>query len=83
MENNDFSRLKRKRLAIPPFILSELESTDLMSAYKSRPPYQQNDYIAWITRAKKEVTKQRRLATMLTELGRGDVYMNMAYKPKK
>jgi hypothetical protein len=53
-----------------------------MEAYRDRPPYQQNDYIGWITRAKREETRERRLAQMLDELERGDVYMKMPYRPK-
>jgi len=51
-----------------------------MERYYERPPYQQNDYIGWITRAKREETKQKRLNQMLDELEKGDVYMKMAWK---
>jgi len=54
-----------------------------MGAYRERPPYQQNDYLGWITRAKLEPTRQRRLAQMIDELARGDRYMKMAYRPKR
>ena len=53
-----------------------------MEAYRDRPPYQRNDYIGWITRAKRDETKQRRLAQMLAELESGNRYMNMSYRPK-
>lgn len=67
---------------MPDFVMSALEDHNLMSAYRSRPPYQQNDYIGWITRAKREETKMKRLDQMLDELRKGDVYMKMRYKPK-
>jgi len=51
-----------------------------MDAYNSRPPYQRNDYIGWIQRAKLEATRQKRLNLMLDELKRGDVYMKMKWK---
>jgi len=54
-----------------------------MDAYKARPPYQQNDYLGWISRARQDQTKARRLQQMLDELARGDQYMNMPYKAKK
>jgi uncharacterized protein YdeI (YjbR/CyaY-like superfamily) len=54
-----------------------------MEAYRLRPAYQQNDYLGWITRAKLEPTRKRRLAQMLGELSRGDRYMKMAYRPKR
>jgi hypothetical protein len=47
-----------------------------------RPPYQQNDYIGWITRAKREETRQKRLTQMLEELQSGAAYMGMAYNAK-
>jgi TfoX/Sxy family transcriptional regulator of competence genes len=57
-----------------------LKRRRLMSAYQSRPAYQQNDYLGWINRAKRPETKARRLGQMLDELERGDVYMGMAWR---
>lgn len=74
--------LKRGKHKMPAFIKSALEADNLMSTYKNRPPYQQNDYIGWITRAKREETKQKRLQQMLDELQKGDVYMNMRWGRK-
>jgi hypothetical protein len=54
-----------------------------MNAYRSRPPYQQNDYIGWILRAKLKATQERRIAQMLEELASGDRYMKMEYHPRK
>lgn len=81
--NNDFSTLKRPIYPMPDFVQKALEKRELMGAYKSRPPYQQNDYIGWINRAKKDSTKQKRMHQMLDELEKGDVYMKMKYNPKK
>ncbi len=67
---------------MPDFIRDALTARGLMDAYRSRPPYQQNDYIGWITRAKLEVTRQKRLDQMLDELERGGVYMKMKWRPK-
>jgi len=67
---------------MPTFIKSALEADDLMNAYKNRPPYQQNDYIGWITRAKREETQQKRLNQMLYELKKGNVYMKMRWGNK-
>jgi hypothetical protein len=44
-----------------------------------RPAYQQNDYIGWITRAKLEAIKQKRLNQMLEELKGGKYYMKMEW----
>lgn len=74
--------LKRPRYPMPAFVRKALNEYGLMAAYKSRPAYQQNDYIGWITRAKLEVTQNKRLDQMLDELFCGDRYMKMVYKPK-
>lgn len=66
---------------MPAFVRDALHERDLMDEYRSRPPYQQNDYIWWITEAKREETKMKRLEQMLDELERGDVYMKMTYRP--
>ena len=76
-------RLKRPRYPMPGFVRAALISRKLMEAYQARPPYQRNDYIGWITRAKLPATKDKRLAQMLDELEQGDVYMKMAYRPKR
>lgn len=82
MNNTDFSSLSRPIHPMPSFVKQALIGRGLLDAYRSRPPYQQNDYIGWINRAKRFETKQKRLAQMLDELDRGDVYMKMDYKPK-
>jgi uncharacterized protein YdeI (YjbR/CyaY-like superfamily) len=64
---------------MPDFFRDELEARDLVNAYLARPPYQQNDYIGWVTRAKLEATKQKRLNQILDELEHGGVYMKMKW----
>ncbi len=53
-----------------------------MEKYKVRPPYQQNDYIGWITRAKRPETREKRLKQMIDELYSGNAYMGMKYNGK-
>ena len=77
------SHLKRPRYPMPEFVRAALLERGLMDAYHGRPPYQQNDYIGWISRAKREATRQKRLSQMLEELAGGDFYMNMAYRPQR
>lgn len=72
----------RPRHKMPDFIRDALNERGLMDAYQSRPPYQRNDYIGWITRARLEATKQKRLKQMLEELEGGKLYMNMKWRPK-
>jgi uncharacterized protein YdeI (YjbR/CyaY-like superfamily) len=75
--------LTRTRLRMPEYIREALSARGLMDAYRARPDYQQNDYIGWITRAKREATKEKRLKQMLGELERGDKYMNMKWNPRR
>ena len=82
MNETDFSSLSRPIHPMPSFVKQALIERGLLDAYHSRPPYQQNDNIGWINRAKRDETKQKRLDQMLDELGRGDVYMKMDYKPR-
>ena len=70
---------RRPRYEMPDFFRDALNKRGLMDAYLARPLYQQNDYIGWITRAKLEATKQKRLNQMLDELERGGVYMKMEW----
>jgi uncharacterized protein YdeI (YjbR/CyaY-like superfamily) len=77
------SPLKRERHPMPDFVREALNEKGLMDAYRVRPDYQQNDYLGWITRAKREETQQRRLAQMLLELEKGDLYMKMDWKRRK
>lgn len=74
---------RRERHPMPDLVLEALSSARLLEAFENRPPYQQNDYIGWISTAKREETQKARLAQMLDELARGDMYMKMPYKAKR
>ena len=63
-------------------IREALKEHGLMAEYLDRPTYQQNDYVGWITRAKRPATQTKRVNQMLDELRCGDVYMNMAWRPR-
>ncbi|RPE13978.1 hypothetical protein EGT74_10835 [Chitinophaga lutea] len=76
----NFSGLKRQKYPMPEFIAEALTQHKLFERYENRPAYQQNDYIYWISSAKREETRQKRLAQMLEELKGGNKYMNMVYK---
>ena len=83
MNEPDFSKLSRPLHPMPDFVRGALVEKGLLDAYRTRPPYQQNDYIGWLNRAKRTETKRKRLEQMLDELARGDVYMKMTYKSGK
>lgn len=76
------SRLKRPRYPMPADVRRALDERGLLDAYRDRPPYQQNDYIGWITRARRPETRRRRLDQMLDELEAGDRYMKMPYRAR-
>ena len=75
----DFSKLKRPRYPMLDFVKQVLDERGLMEAYQMRPAYQQNDYVGWITRAKRHETKEKRLRQMLEELEAEGVYMKMKH----
>lgn len=74
--------LKRDLHPMPDYIQQALAEHDLMLRYLQRPPYQRNDYVGWITRGKREETRQKRLNIMLAELESGDGYMGLPYKAR-
>lgn len=78
----DASRLKRQIYPMPEDVEKALRERGLTERYEKRPPYQQNDYIGWITRAKRQGTREKRLNQMLDELESGNAYMGMKYNAK-
>ncbi len=64
---------------MPDDVRDALDREGLVAAYAARPDYQKNDYLGWISRAKREETRLKRLNQMLDELKRGGAYMNMAW----
>lgn len=77
---DDMSGLSRPIQPMSDEIRAALVDAGLMDEYLDRPAYQRNDYLSWITRAKRQDTRDRRLAQMLDELRRGAVYMKMDWR---
>ena len=75
------STLIRKENPMPGFVRDALDAYGLTAAYRERPAYQRNDYLGWINGAKRQETKQKRLAQMLQELETGGIYMKMSHPP--
>ena len=69
--------LKRPLHPMPEDVADRLSAAGLRAAYDARPPYQRNDYLSWIDRARRPETREKRIAQMLDELRAGDVYMKM------
>lgn len=72
---------KRPTHAMPDDVKSAIKSAGVQSDYDARPPYQRNDYVGWITRAKEDATRHKRIAQMTRELKSGGVYMGMKHAP--
>lgn len=76
------SKLKRPIYPMPEDVEMALREEGLLERYQKRPPYQQNDYIGWIDRAKRPETRQKRIDQMLSGLHSGKFYMGMKYNAK-
>ena len=74
---------RRERYPMPDDVWQAIRIRGLEEAYRTRPPYQQNDYVGWITSAAKPETRQKRLDQMLDELAGGELYMNMQWRPRQ
>ena len=79
MNKSDGKTLQRQIQPMADFVKKALDDRGLMAAYNARPPYQRNDYLGWINRAKRDATRQKRLTQMLDELETGGVYMKMKW----
>ena len=76
------SGFRRPLNPMSDFVAEALDHHGLRAAFDKRPPYQRNDYLGWIGRAKRPETRAKRLAQMLDELSAGDRYMKMPYKAR-
>ena len=65
---------------MPADIAELLAKRRLKRAYAERPPYQRNDYLGWIARARRPETRQQRIKQMLEELAGGELYMKMSWR---
>ena len=68
---------------MPDDVLERLEREALLDAYRARPFYQRNDYLAWIGRARRVETREKRIRQMLDELDVGGIYMGMDHPPSR
>ena len=82
MPDDNPSPQKRALVPMPADVRALLVARGLHESYVARPPYQRNDYLAWIGRAVRPETRQKRLDQMLAELEAGHGYMNMEWRPR-
>jgi uncharacterized protein YdeI (YjbR/CyaY-like superfamily) len=71
--------LTRKINRLPVTLKRRMEAEGVLELYNQRPPYQRNDYLGWIARAKQEATQEKRTEQMIAELKKGNVYMKMKW----
>jgi uncharacterized protein YdeI (YjbR/CyaY-like superfamily) len=75
--------LRRKLYEMPADVKRALEENAVRADYDHRPPYQRNDYVAWIDRAVRPDIRAKRLTQMIDELKKGGVYMRMDHPASK
>jgi uncharacterized protein YdeI (YjbR/CyaY-like superfamily) len=56
---------------LPDFIKKAILEKKIHETWESLTPIQRNEYICWVTMAKKEETKQKRLGIMVENLSDG------------
>ena len=66
---------------MPGFVKSALAKHKLLDAFRARPEYQRNDYLVWLEQAKLPPQREQRLAQLVDELAKGDVYMGQPWSP--
>jgi uncharacterized protein YdeI (YjbR/CyaY-like superfamily) len=66
------AKTKRKPLEVPDYFLAALQKNKkALAAFESFSPSHQREYVEWITEAKQEATREKRLATALEWLAQG------------
>lgn len=66
---------------MPGFVKAALAARKLTDAFQARPEYQQHGYMTWINTAKLKDTQRKRMAQMLDELEKGNVYQGEPWTP--
>jgi uncharacterized protein YdeI (YjbR/CyaY-like superfamily) len=62
----------KKPMEVPPYLMAALKKNKkALSTYESFPPSHKRDYLEWITEAKGEETRERRLATAIEWMAEG------------
>jgi uncharacterized protein YdeI (YjbR/CyaY-like superfamily) len=83
LQETQVQSLKRAINPMPDDVRGAREAEGLEARYGARPPYQQNDYLGWIGRARRDETRRKRIETMLRELREASRYIGMSYTPRR
>lgn len=62
----------KQDIVLPDDMKAELKKRNLENEYQGRPYYQRKGYIQWISSAKKDDTRRKRIQRMISELNRGE-----------
>ena len=74
---------KKKPVVVPDYFRSALEANKkALTTFDAFSPSHQREYVEWVTEAKQEATRERRLATTLEWLAEGKS-RNWKYERKK
>jgi uncharacterized protein YdeI (YjbR/CyaY-like superfamily) len=66
------AKQKTAKVVVPPDVLAALKKNKkALAVFEKFPPSHKREYVQWITEAKREETRARRLATMLQWLAQG------------
>ena len=68
---------------MPDDVRAAIDRAAVRGDFDDRPAHQRNDYVGWITGARGDATRARRIARMIDELRAGGVYMGMAHRPSR
>jgi uncharacterized protein YdeI (YjbR/CyaY-like superfamily) len=67
----DFAKQKRN-LQVPAYFMAALKKNkQALSAFEKFSPSHKREYVKWITEAKREETRQRRIATAVERIVKG------------
>lgn len=77
MKNNNFVIKKDTKVKIPHKIPADLQKAiasvaKINTLWKNITPLARNEWICWVTSAKKTETRERRLKILLDKMGRGE-----------
>jgi uncharacterized protein YdeI (YjbR/CyaY-like superfamily) len=72
---------RRPTYPMPADVRAALKAGRVEAVYKTRPHYQQNDYVGWTARSKLSTTRAKRVKQMVAELKKGGIYMGMKHAP--
>lgn len=62
----------KKPLTVPPYLIAALKKNKkALAAFEKFPPSHRREYVAWITEAKRDATRERRVATAVEWMAEG------------